>query len=69
MSRINYNELKEYIHSQGLTIELVAAYMHISPSTFKYRFSKGEVDTDQIDLMEWCIREALEDKRRYSLEL
>ena len=65
MRRINYNELKKYIHSQGLTIKLIAAYMHISPSTFYYRFSKGEVDSDLIDLMNGCIKEAIEDKRRY----
>ena len=63
MIRIVYNELKNEIHSQGLTIELVAAYMHISPSTFRYRFSKGEVDSDDVQHLWDCIKMALEDKR------
>ena len=67
MRYINYDELKDDIHSQGLTIEMVAAYMHISPSTFRYRFCKGEIDKDQIEHLNWCIREALKDKRRYGL--
>ena len=60
MRHINYDELKNEIHSKGLTIEQVAYYMHISPSTFRYRFSKGEVDSDDILHLEDGIKMALE---------
>lgn len=63
MRPVNYNELKKEIHSQGLTIELVSAYMHISPSTFKRRFDKGAADPDDIEHLYDCIKMALDDKR------
>lgn len=62
MRPVNYNELKKEIHSQGLTIKLVSAYMRISPPTFKRRFN-GAADPDDIQHLNDCIKMALNDRR------
>lgn len=63
MRTVNYEDIKAEIHSKGLTVKLVAAYMRISPATFKKRYN-GEVDTDDIQHLNDCIKMALIDKPR-----
>ena len=64
MRTVNYEDIKAEIHSKGLTVKLVAAYMHISPATLRKKFN-GEVDTDDIEHLNDCIKMALDDKSRY----
>lgn len=61
----DYTEMKKMIHSQGLTIKLVSAYMRISPSTFKRRFDKSAVDVDDINHFNDCVKMALNDRRHW----
>lgn len=61
MRTVNYEDIKAEIHSKGLTVKLVAAYMHISPATLRKKFN-GEVDTDDIEHLNDCIKMALADE-------
>ena len=46
----SWKEIKADIHSKGLTIEEVAYQMHISAAAMRNRYSKGEIDTDDMAL-------------------
>lgn len=61
MRTVNYEDIKAEIHSKGLTVKQVAAYMRISPATFRKRFN-GEVDTDDVQHLNDCIKMALADE-------
>ena len=61
MRTVNYEDIKAEIHSKGLTVKLVAAYMRISPATLRKKFN-GEVDSDDIEHLNDCIKMALADE-------
>ncbi|MBR6996145.1 MAG: helix-turn-helix transcriptional regulator [Ruminococcus sp.] len=63
MRTVNYEDIKAEIHSKGLTVKLVAAYMHISPATLRKKFN-GEVNSDDVQHLNDCIKMVHNDKPR-----
>lgn len=62
MRTVNYEDIKAEIHSKGLTVKLVVAYMRMPYSTFKKYFSREEIEKEDIQYLNDCIKMALADE-------
>ena len=57
----SYQDFKECVHEQGVTLSELARYMHISPASFKREFERDyKYGTD----FQACVDDAMKEVKR-----